>query len=112
MSDRTIVEAGKEAEFIGYRLNDIIYLAENTRPTDEADWKGYAQSMMVLLARQARMAQTALVALLAQRIEHGPSKLGVEGSSPSERAISDCSIQCWRRNPSGSAACTCEDRSQ
>lgn len=26
-------------------------------------------------------------ALLAQRIEHEPSKLGVEGSNPSERAI-------------------------
>lgn len=63
MSDRTMIEVGKEAEFIGYRLSDIIYLAENTRPVDEADWKGYAKSMMTLMARQARMAQAALAVI-------------------------------------------------
>lgn len=56
----TRIEVGKEVEFIGYRLNDIIYLAENTKPVDESDWKGYAQSMMVLMAREAREAKTAL----------------------------------------------------
>lgn len=35
--------------------------------------------------RMAGQVET-LIALLAQRIEHEPSKLGVEGSNPSERA--------------------------
>lgn len=35
-------------------------------------------------------------ALLAQRREHEPSKLGVEGSNPSERAIDEVAI--WKAN--------------
>ena len=54
------LEAGKEKEFIGYRLSDIIYLAENTVPVDKNDWEGYAKSMCNLIAQQAREAQNAL----------------------------------------------------
>jgi hypothetical protein len=57
------VQEGKEMDFIGHRLNDIIYLAENTRPVSQEDWQGYAQSMMRLIATQARQAQTALTVL-------------------------------------------------
>ncbi len=53
------IEVGKEVEFIGYRLADIVYLSEKTAPVDDGDWKGYAESLRVLIARQAREAQTA-----------------------------------------------------
>jgi hypothetical protein len=54
------LEVGKEAEFIGHRLSDIIYIAEHTAPVDKSDWEGYARSMCKLIARQAREAQNAL----------------------------------------------------
>lgn len=54
------MEAGKEKEFIGHRLSDILWLAEKTAPVDKNDWEGYAKSMCNLIARQAREAQTAL----------------------------------------------------
>lgn len=57
------VESGKEKEFIGYRLADIIYLAEKTAPVDDGDWKGYAESLRNLIARQAREAQNALAVM-------------------------------------------------
>lgn len=52
-----------ERQFIGHRLADIIYLAEKTSPVDDGDWKGYAEALRNLIARQAKEAQTALARL-------------------------------------------------
>jgi len=53
------VQIGKEKEFIGHRLNDIIFLAEKTTPV-ENDWEGYAKACLHMIARQAREARTLL----------------------------------------------------
>lgn len=45
-----------------------------------------AWTNLVLACRSCNEAKGDGPALLAQRIEHQPSKLGVEGSNPSERA--------------------------
>jgi hypothetical protein len=58
-----MIEVGKEIEFARHRLNDIIYLAEQTAPVDKADWEGYARSIRNLIASQARQAITALTVL-------------------------------------------------
>jgi len=57
------VQEGKEMDFIGYKLNDIIYLAEQTEPARQDDWQAYAQSILRIIAREARDAKAALTAL-------------------------------------------------
>jgi len=64
------IQEGKEADVIGCRLKDIIYLAEETRPVNEDDWKGYAQSVLRLIANQAYDAQTALTVLSLTNKDH------------------------------------------
>lgn len=54
------IEVGKEIEFARNRLNDIIYLAEQSRPVDQSDWEGYTRSLRNLIASQAHQAMTAL----------------------------------------------------
>ena len=60
-----MVEVGKEKDVVRRRLNDIIWLAEHTKPVGD-DWRGYAVralarpapavSMCRILADQARQA--------------------------------------------------------
>lgn len=50
-----MVEIGREKEIVQRRLNDIIWLAEHTRPVGD-DWQGYAASICRILADQARQA--------------------------------------------------------
>jgi len=57
------VQEGRELDFIGYRLRDIVYLAEQTKPVNQDDWRGYAESILRIISNQARDAQVALTAL-------------------------------------------------
>lgn len=60
------IEVGKEVEFAGHRLSDIIYLVENTRPVD-GDWEEYAKQLARMLADQARQAKSALAVIPGPR---------------------------------------------
>ena len=57
-----LLEAGKEKEFIGHRLTDIIFFAEKTEPVN-GDWEGYAKELCKLVRQSAIDAQTALAVL-------------------------------------------------
>ncbi len=53
-------EAGKEAEFIGHRLNDIVFFCECTAPVSEQGWADYAKDVLKLIKQSATDAQAAL----------------------------------------------------
>lgn len=57
-----LLEAGKEREFIGHRLADLIFFAEKTQPVND-DWEGYAKQLCRMVASSARDAQIALAVL-------------------------------------------------
>lgn len=62
------IEIGKENQFLRHRLNDVIFLAEQTEPVDSRyfgilDWEGYAKANNKFIAQQAREALAALDAL-------------------------------------------------
>jgi hypothetical protein len=57
------IEAGKELEFIGHRLVDVIFFAEKTEPVN-GDLEGYMRECLKMIAQSARDAQTALTLLL------------------------------------------------
>lgn len=61
------IEVGKEAEYVGHRLNDIVFFCECTAPVDENDWADYAKAVLNLIKRSAREAQTAMVVLQPPR---------------------------------------------
>lgn len=68
------VEAGKEIEFVGYRLTDIVFLCENTAPVDEHGWEEYSKDLLRMIARSAREAQTAMNALACGQSVEGEVK--------------------------------------
>lgn len=55
-----MIEVGKELEFIRSRLRDIAYIAENSKPVNDGDWRDYARSMNTIIAKNAHQALTAL----------------------------------------------------
>lgn len=51
-----MVEVGKEAEFIGHRLNDIIYLLNKTKPVRWWRFRQYHNSVVRITTSQAEQA--------------------------------------------------------
>lgn len=51
------VEVGREREMLENRLTDVVFLAENTLPSKDGDWEGYAKSVLRIIADQGRQAQ-------------------------------------------------------
>lgn len=81
-------EEGPETLNLDFLLSDHdIYIEVKQFHSDRiSEQMSRAPNVIAIQGEGAARFFAMLLALLAQRIEHEPSKLGVEGSNPSERA--------------------------